>query len=218
MADKKHCGAKTRAGTPCQIRPMKNGTGRCRLHGGLSLRGIESATYKGAGRSKFMPKDLLNRWSDAMDDPNLTDLRQDIALEEAFLHDKLEELQIGPAPTETIREARRIFLTMADIFSGKGGESAIDRLPDLADEGVAVTQPGVRRAKVLGEIQDGMQRRKKLIDSKNAADLRGANAIPITELMLFLSNVVQLIDKIVDNRDDQRALKTGIQNLIIAES
>jgi len=29
-----HCGAKTRRGTPCQCRAMRNG--RCRLHGGFS--------------------------------------------------------------------------------------------------------------------------------------------------------------------------------------
>ena len=35
MDTKKTCGAKTRAGTPCQRRDLLRG-GRCRLHGGLS--------------------------------------------------------------------------------------------------------------------------------------------------------------------------------------
>ncbi len=36
MARKKFCGAKTRSGKPCRKPPLKNGNGRCKLHGGLS--------------------------------------------------------------------------------------------------------------------------------------------------------------------------------------
>jgi hypothetical protein len=37
------CGAKTRSGAACQNYPMANG--RCRLHGGLSLKGEASPRY-----------------------------------------------------------------------------------------------------------------------------------------------------------------------------
>lgn len=37
------CGAKTRAGGPCQKHPMANG--RCMLHGGKSLSGINHGRY-----------------------------------------------------------------------------------------------------------------------------------------------------------------------------
>lgn len=33
---RKRCGAKTRRGTPCKMRPAMRHNGRCRLHGGLS--------------------------------------------------------------------------------------------------------------------------------------------------------------------------------------
>ena len=42
------CGARTRAGTPCQ-RPALKGRERCRLHGGLSPgapRGVKNGNYK----------------------------------------------------------------------------------------------------------------------------------------------------------------------------
>ena len=38
------CGAKTRAGTPCQRAPMMNG--RCSKHGGKSLAGFASPRFK----------------------------------------------------------------------------------------------------------------------------------------------------------------------------
>ena len=44
MNDVQLCGAKTRAGTPCKLPAMPNG--RCRLHGGRSLRGRSHGRYK----------------------------------------------------------------------------------------------------------------------------------------------------------------------------
>jgi hypothetical protein len=41
----KICGAKTRSGKPCQKPPAK-GRNRCRLHGGASPRGKDSARYR----------------------------------------------------------------------------------------------------------------------------------------------------------------------------
>jgi hypothetical protein len=46
------CGAKTRAGGQCQKHSMDNGSGRCRNHGGASLRGSSHPQYKHGRRSK----------------------------------------------------------------------------------------------------------------------------------------------------------------------
>lgn len=48
----KRCGAKTRSGAPCQNAPMQLG-GRCRMHGGASLRGPEHPRYKHGKYSKY---------------------------------------------------------------------------------------------------------------------------------------------------------------------
>jgi hypothetical protein len=45
------CGARTRAGTPCQLAPVV-GNRRCRLHGGKSLAGEAHPNYKHGCRSK----------------------------------------------------------------------------------------------------------------------------------------------------------------------
>ena len=46
------CGAKTRHGTRCRGLAMKNG--RCRMHGGSSLAGIASPSFKDGRRSKYL--------------------------------------------------------------------------------------------------------------------------------------------------------------------
>jgi hypothetical protein len=41
------CGAKTRSGSQCKNAPLKDGAGqRCKLHGGMSLSGVNHPNYK----------------------------------------------------------------------------------------------------------------------------------------------------------------------------
>lgn len=52
-----HCGAKTRAGTPCE-QPAgwgteHPGTGRCKLHGGASLRGHLHPRFRGGSYAEY---------------------------------------------------------------------------------------------------------------------------------------------------------------------
>jgi len=51
------CGAKTRNGGKCQNMPRQLG-GRCRMHGGNSLRGPEHPRYKDGKYSKYKPVDM----------------------------------------------------------------------------------------------------------------------------------------------------------------
>lgn len=60
------CGAKTRNGGTCQNMPRQLG-GRCRMHGGNSLRGPEHPRYKEGKYSKYKPVDideLLAYWAE----------------------------------------------------------------------------------------------------------------------------------------------------------
>ena len=66
------CGAKTKSGKPCEKPPLK-GSNRCRLHGGKSLKGIDSPRYKHGLYSKYAGdsiKDVL----DDMDSVSSEDL------------------------------------------------------------------------------------------------------------------------------------------------
>jgi hypothetical protein len=60
----KRCGAKTRQGTPCKQAAMKNG--RCRMHGGKTPIGEQSANFKHGRRTKaakaFRVEAQSTRW------------------------------------------------------------------------------------------------------------------------------------------------------------
>jgi len=72
----------------------------CWLHGGRSLRGIESATFKHGRFSKYLPDNLFSSYVDFMDDPRKLGLDDEMALVRAMIGDRLEDLDgLGSAKT-----------------------------------------------------------------------------------------------------------------------
>ena len=61
------CGARTRAGGACCQPAMRNG--RCRQHGGMSLRGLSHPNTKHGRRSKYLPHGLIAEVEDRMGRP-----------------------------------------------------------------------------------------------------------------------------------------------------
>lgn len=88
------CGAKTRGGGTCK-RPGKGAGGRCRLHGGASLVGRNSPTWKHGRWSKYLPEALAAKFQEGLDDPELMKLRQDTALIDAALTDFADRVKKG---------------------------------------------------------------------------------------------------------------------------
>ena len=73
------CGAKNRQGQPCQKPPMK-GRSRCDRHGGKSLAGAASPSFKHGRYSKHLPSNLGDNFAAALSDPALLSQRAEIAL------------------------------------------------------------------------------------------------------------------------------------------
>lgn len=110
-----HCGAKTRAGTPCQRRPIPGGT-RCNLHGGKTpcvqraakrrLAEVEAAkaVAKWGGRTDIAPAEAL------------LDLVQRKAAEVAFWDAKVTALSAGELAG----------LSVAQVQTGRGPQGPVD--------------------------------------------------------------------------------------------
>jgi hypothetical protein len=107
----KACGAKTRGKNPdgSAKRCKKSGTGkggRCDRHGGKSLAGAESGTFKHGRRSKYLVGAALERFTDAMADRRLMQIKQDVALVEVLITGLTAKLPAKGLQTEDLE--RRI--------------------------------------------------------------------------------------------------------------
>lgn len=63
--------------------------GRCRLHGGKSLKGAAHPAFKHGRRSKSVPAQLTETYHRSLGDPELLNLSSEIALTDAMIDDIL---------------------------------------------------------------------------------------------------------------------------------
>ena len=108
--NRKICGAKTRSGKPCRTYPMANG--RCRIHGGKSLKGIASPRFKTGKYSKYLPEKVRTRYLATIVDKDLISLRDEIALNDVYLIELLESMKSGEVSQAETKLWRRIGRSM----------------------------------------------------------------------------------------------------------
>ena len=91
------CGSKCRDGSSCTQPAMANG--RCRMHNGKAVEGIEHHSFKHGRYSRLaaaMPKYLREKSESALEDwESLTDLSDKLSAQEAMLVDLYEKLPTG---------------------------------------------------------------------------------------------------------------------------
>lgn len=89
---RKRCGASKVNGEPCQ--KWANVSGRCRLHGGATPRGMDNPSAKTGRYSRYL-KDpsLREKFEVARADDRLFELDEEGALLQMFIAQELEELQ-----------------------------------------------------------------------------------------------------------------------------
>ena len=154
------CTAHKTDGTPCTRLAMKGNT-VCYTHGGASLKGIASPRFKNGGRSKYIPARLMERYNEAISDPELRRIDTDLALVESRLADLLLRVDTGDAG-ENWKQARK---ANDDIRKALNSENY-----------AAVVQSSLELDRLLGEgigdyaaweqIQDLIEQRRKLLDSE----------------------------------------------------
>jgi hypothetical protein len=110
------CGGVSRQGTaddgwPADCTAGGTGAGgRCKWHGGANHPGGPShPNWKGGRWSKFLPKGIRERFQEAMEDPELLRIRQDMALLDAIITGHQAKLKDGRLPTAP-QEARLLKL------------------------------------------------------------------------------------------------------------
>jgi hypothetical protein len=91
------------------------GRRRCRLHGGRTPVGPESANWRTGLHSKHLPAGLRALAREAANDPALSDTRPDLARVTALLLNPLRAVKVGRQPLTTDDEQALLALTDARL-------------------------------------------------------------------------------------------------------
>jgi len=100
-----------RSGERCRKHAMR-GRNVCMSHGGKTPRGAASPHFKTGRYSRSLPGRLVATYEEALSDPRLLSLREDIALTDAMLMETLSQLD---EDTPTTKE-RRVFRDVGKLI------------------------------------------------------------------------------------------------------
>lgn len=175
---------------------MANGS--CYHHGGASLKGIASPTFKHGRRSKYLPHRLLERYEDAQTDPELLEFKADLALLETRLGELLGRIDTG----ESGALWRAAMKAYEDLQAArKAGDTpkmaaALNVLGEMLERGVGESATWDEIYRVLGQRGRTLEREQNRI-------LKAEQVFNESQ-MLGLTQV--LLDSVKRNVADPRAL------------
>jgi hypothetical protein len=188
------CGAKrTTANEPCMNYPLPNG--RCKFHGGTALSGMATASYQTGRYSKYLPPDLLEKFTRALGDDDLLSTRRDVALVDSRIEDQLEKLQSG----ESAELWRRLNEAWSELMAVRAANDL-----SLTNHHIEIVNRIIRRGandqkswdNIIGMLSD----RTKLVESERKYLVEKGQMVPAEEVMLMLGVVQDIIATHVKDR------------------
>lgn len=203
------CGAKTRSGGTCKRAALPNG--RCKFHGGASLAGPAHPNWKGGRHSKYLPKDLAERYQEARIDPHLTDLKDELALVDVRIAQLLEALgETGSA--RLWKEARTKF----DAFKRAGGKgkAAVGEARLALQQVDDILASGLTAAATWDDLREMLDLRRRLSESETRRLRDRHQMIPIAQVIQLMTLLVDEVKQRVTDREVLTAISGRFLRLV----
>jgi hypothetical protein len=209
--DPKRCGAKTRSGGTCKGLAMENG--RCRMHGGATPSGIASPAYRTGRYSRHLPARLAARYQEATSDPELLELRAEVALVDARLADLLARVDSGESGQlwANLYAARGALLEARRRNDALGQAVALNTIIDLVGRGHADYA-------AWAEIGQTVEQRRRLVESERKRLVEAQQMITVEKAMLLIGAIGGIIKSHVTDRAQLTAISQAIGSLVTIEA
>lgn len=204
------CNATTKStGLQCK-NPAVTGSSKCRLHGGKTPKGSASPHWQGKGRSKYLPQRLADSYAELEADTEYTDLRANMRLREVFIREKLAMLDEHPESAAFMAALRKVLSLFRKAWANEeygGADVYFRELEQLVDERLVYFE-------THKEIRADLAEQRKDSQAIAAIEYKGENAVTASELMNFVSALLNFVTTHVSNPNERQAILTDVQNLI----
>ncbi len=206
---KEICGAHSkRANKVCQSTALMAGK-RCYMHGGNTPRGIASANFKDGKHSKLLPKNLRDKYNEAINDEKLIQLRSEIALAEVRRQDLMIELNKGNYG-ETLKGLKVLFKKAEDM-KASGDLTSIAFLMPRIKELLDSSESADATWNKLMEVED---HKRKLIESETKRMLSAGQMLTMEGTIILMNQIGNLIKEVITDKESLRKVSTGLQKLM----
>lgn len=205
------CGAKRKRGQGiCRVTAIYQ-NGRCRVHGGPTPSGPDSANFQHGGYSKWgvLPKNLAEHYARTrqQSDTALMSLTDEIALIDARLSQLMGELE--PAGTVKLwTEARTKLAAFKDAAARKTG--VLESLAALE----TVIDAGANGSTNWVGIVELLEQRRKLVDTESKRRRESQEMISARQAMALVSYVAHAIREHVTDATARAKVFTSLQKVL----
>lgn len=202
------CGAKTRAGTPCQVTKLYS-NGRCYHHGGPSRSGSAHPNFKHGRHSKWLPAHLLATYEAGLADPELLALKDEIAVIDARIAEVGARLSTGESASawEAVRAGHRA------ILDGMRESDPAKLRDGLQGVGDALARADAE-AEVWAALYDLFDQRRKLVDGERKLEEVKQQFITANELVTLVAALVDVLRRHIADPKTLGAISTEVRSLI----
>lgn len=193
---------------PCSAYAVK-GRDVCYHHGGRTPRGADNVNTIHGRYSKAFPAALAAKFGEALADPELLTLRNEIALIDVKLTTLVETL--GERGSVTLWEE------LSDLGNELGQVSqGIDskKLETIVDSILGVISEGARDVETWRLINPSLETRRRLVETETKRIDQAAQVITMSELSLVIKSLVEIIKRNVDDESIRRNISNDIENLV----
>lgn len=180
--------------------------GRCRMHGGKSLKGPQLPQYKDGRYSKYMPARLSERYTIALADEKMLEQREEIAL----LGTRLQEL-LGQLTDMSQRDAlwQKLGKLWGELMTA-AREGKKEKQQETANEIEALINGAPNDTAVWLEIQEVIEQRRKVVESERKRMVEAQEFVSVEQAMMVAHFLMDSINRHVSNNDEKRAIQADL--------
>lgn len=202
------CGAKTRRGTDCQAPAMSNG--RCRVHGGASLKGVDAPAWRTGRWSKYLGQSIAPIVADQMNEA-LHD-RMSMDQELALVDTRIALLLEGLGRKESGVAWGELQGAIGDFDAAqKLGKNGLGKMHEALERIRVLSSEGASESEAWDKVMDLINKRRILVESEERRAVANGKSIPsdqVQNLFAAITNIVmdEIKDKGARRRVNERIL------------
>ncbi len=196
------CNAKAKhSQVQCRSRAV-TGSAKCYMHGGKSLRGVASATYKTGRYSKDMPTRLAARYNASLDDPALLALRDEISVVDSRISDLLKRVDSGESGMlwYGLKKALESFKVARSFGDTEAMREGLAQIEGFIDQGAADHA-------AWDEVYDAIEQRRKLTETEHKHLVAAQQLISVERANILLGALLESIRREVTTHAEPTAAR-----------
>lgn len=191
----------------CEANAMR-GSNVCYHHGGKSLKGVASPSFKHGRSSRHIPARLLETYEQSLSDPELLTLRHETALVDARLDDLLSRVDEGEALTAWENARQKNTEIQKAVYDENYG-----RLMVLSAELENIVGSGMTDYAAWEQIRVLIEQRRKLVESEQKRLVAAQQMITTSEAMTLVVALIDIVKRHVIDHDKLAAISADVAKL-----